>query len=670
MHADKISITDEDIEYAEQILFGKNNAFNDSRIKYLKTMSTLDLQAVPGSGKTTLLLAKLLILNKKMEKQKLKGILVLSHTNTAINEIEKSIYSNCSKIFEYPNFVGTIQSFINQFLAIPYYENKTGHKVIQVNDDYYNLSVENFFNYTRDYSLKKWLLQQGNPLEFLQGLRFDQDFNLIQGPFGNVDSFRLKDKSKHVYKSLKKMKIDILNRGILCYSDAYILAERYISEFPQIVNILNSRFKMVFVDEMQDMDIKQYSLIEQLFYNDSTILQRLGDTNQAIYNGMNNNRVEWKLREQSIFISDSNRLSLQCAKMASRFSFNECMIAGLNNYRDSIKPILYVYENTEIECQIIKRFSKDLSEIFKEELDAEKELSIKAIAWRKETDSTEKTSLKAYCPKYKSTVKTNNQIELCNSEYADFNITYNTLIDVLFNILSKKQIEVSSTQNLRKSELNNYIENSDKRKMIKSSMYNLCVFTFNNDADSFKKELHKLVSTISKDFNLELLENDINRELKSIIEDNRNEKPCEECCVGNSRIVVTSAHSVKGETHDATLFMESYFKKKYESDILHRVLKGENVSVLITEIDENILALREEINRLNGCRGSKTKISNLEKLINERKRIEEYTKLLYVSFSRPRYVIAYAISRSRYDEYDLQNISGEWNIIFIKGEQN
>lgn len=37
-------------------------------------------------------------------------------------------------------------------------------------------------------------------------------------------------------------------------------------------------------------------------------------------------------------------------------------------------------------------------------------------------------------------------------------------------------------------------------------------------------------------------------------------------------IKVCSEYSIKGETHDATLFLESFYDSKYESDILHKVL--------------------------------------------------------------------------------------------------
>ncbi|MCC3146066.1 UvrD-helicase domain-containing protein [Halanaerobium sp. Z-7514] len=121
----EINITDKDIEYAESILLNEDESFkddNDERISCIKNLETIDLHAVPGSGKTTVLLAKLLILERKLPFKDGSGILVISHTNAAVDEIKNEIEEYCPKLFSYPNFVGTIQSFVNQYLAKPYFK--------------------------------------------------------------------------------------------------------------------------------------------------------------------------------------------------------------------------------------------------------------------------------------------------------------------------------------------------------------------------------------------------------------------------------------------------------------------------------------------------------------------------------------------------------------------
>lgn len=132
-----IEITDADINYAESILLSTGKVFDDERRDFIRNLSTIDLQAVPGSGKTTALLAKLLILETKLPFENGSGILILSHTNAAIDEIKEKIQQHCPKLFRYPNFIGTIQSFVNEFLAIPYYVLKIGKKPTRIDQDIY-----------------------------------------------------------------------------------------------------------------------------------------------------------------------------------------------------------------------------------------------------------------------------------------------------------------------------------------------------------------------------------------------------------------------------------------------------------------------------------------------------------------------------------------------------
>ena len=132
-----ISITDEDIEYAESILLKAGQKFDDERVEFLKDLNTLDLQAVPGSGKTTVLLAKLLIFERYMPFKNGSGVLVISHTNAAIDEIKSRIGAYCPKLFSYPNFIGTIQSFVNEFLAKPYFKQSFGNDITRICDQAY-----------------------------------------------------------------------------------------------------------------------------------------------------------------------------------------------------------------------------------------------------------------------------------------------------------------------------------------------------------------------------------------------------------------------------------------------------------------------------------------------------------------------------------------------------
>ncbi|HLP37011.1 UvrD-helicase domain-containing protein [Lacibacter sp.] len=160
-------VTDEDIQYAEQILFKKQGVFDKERIEFIEELGTCDLQAVPGSGKTTVLLAKLLILERYLPLDNGLAVVVLSHTNNAVDEIKNKIAAHCPKLFSEPNFVGTIQSFVDRFLAIPYYTNLYNNQPIRIDDELYveranNFSFINLAGFNQEAKNAKWYLQS-NP---------------------------------------------------------------------------------------------------------------------------------------------------------------------------------------------------------------------------------------------------------------------------------------------------------------------------------------------------------------------------------------------------------------------------------------------------------------------------------------------------------------------------
>src|SRR5665213_1200027 len=137
-------VTDAEIGYAEGFLFQPGQSFDAERRAFIRRLDTLDLQAVPGSGKTTALLAKLLILERRLPFADGSGVLVLSHTNAALDEIKGRIGQFCPLLFAYPNFVGTIQSFVDHFFALPYFCSKNGRRPVRIHNDHYFDRAEKF----------------------------------------------------------------------------------------------------------------------------------------------------------------------------------------------------------------------------------------------------------------------------------------------------------------------------------------------------------------------------------------------------------------------------------------------------------------------------------------------------------------------------------------------
>ena len=133
----------EEIQSAHSILLKNKPYFEQDKIDIIECNESRDVKACPGSGKTTTLLAKLIILANRMPLPENQGICVLTHTNVAIDEIKNKLGHKADMLFRYPNHFGTIQSFVDKFLAIPYFSSLYLKKPSQISNDSYikNLDI-------------------------------------------------------------------------------------------------------------------------------------------------------------------------------------------------------------------------------------------------------------------------------------------------------------------------------------------------------------------------------------------------------------------------------------------------------------------------------------------------------------------------------------------------
>ena len=118
----------------------ENLTFDDEeRMAVLEAMHSIDVQACPGSGKTTLIAAKLILLAQKWPYRH-QGVCVLSHTNVAkdqiIERLNKSSVFEARQLLSYPHFIGTIQEFVNRFIALPYLRSMGVNDFTIDNDEY------------------------------------------------------------------------------------------------------------------------------------------------------------------------------------------------------------------------------------------------------------------------------------------------------------------------------------------------------------------------------------------------------------------------------------------------------------------------------------------------------------------------------------------------------
>lgn len=369
----KFSFTDEDIQSACKELCLPENSFEDKtseRRKIIDCWNNANIIACPGSGKTTVLLVKLLLISKRMPFDDGSGICVLTHTNVAIDEIKKRLGNKADILFKYPNFFGTIQSFVDTFLAMPAFKSHPETKGCIFNR-FDNASVNRLkkqafysvgFGENSEKTLCNYLYGQANQapaskkltgkertekaIELLSSLKFTLLDNIIRRPNGKTF---LSDVKNEKHQAIRVICFDIWRSGILSFEDAFNFANWYLEQHSILIkNIISKRFSLLFADEMQDTQQHQMEIINSVF-NKDVKKQYFGDPDQAIFNGFSDEKSAWKdkiVGFERLAISDSKRFGNEIAACINPFKQVLPTITG-NPEKKSLQPTILLFDKPE-----------------------------------------------------------------------------------------------------------------------------------------------------------------------------------------------------------------------------------------------------------------------------------------------------------------------------------
>lgn len=687
-----IEITDAEIKKAEEILLPKGCEFDEERINFIKDFQTCDLLAVPGSGKTTALVAKLYCIAQHLPLNDGRGILVLSHTNAAVEEIEKKLKRHCHNLFKYPNFVGTIQSFVNKFLANPACLEMAG-SYIKVNDDESLLNESKKFykslswkpdEFSRKKYLKNYLYVTASPskskltskeknnaaVEFLSSLRFDFiNEKIYKKGSKKVFCTNIRtNKSWSYYEKLKKWKLDLFNQGIVSFSESYDLTTWYLVFNNQVRKTLQYRFKYIFVDEAQDLDSNQLRIIDDVFYTSQLypVIQRIGDVNQSIYSGILEKQGEcvWQacLRESKSqkILNNSLRLTPQVAAIVDCLTHTNSINEGQDSFTFEVKgvhtldkiipPYLIIYDekskNSLIEC--FKNIIID-NDVHKAE-NAES-YGFHIIGWvANKKDNPAKICLESEFEDYqckKSDTRRKHRTLSESLQYIDNNESYksvyNSLLTILCHVLwsvgyVKENGKYIYCNNLLREvqRLNGNSEKNDlKLRLYQWASWIVLKSDYEKVYNSIKEYLGDFINLFDKQMN-SVVESFIEHSFSRLIIESNTEEYLEDI-----PIQIGTIHSVKGQTHCATMYIESEYRGSTELQRME--LKGHDFNPLM-----------KNNHNFNAKKGDSYNKQTL--------------KMMYVGFSRPTHLLCFAVRKSSFSELDnvaLYKHSG-WKVIDIR----
>ena len=347
-----ICITDDDIAWVESIM-GHWIQFDEPRRNVIKNLESVDVQAFPGSGKTTTLVAKLAILAKKWPYSN-AGICVLSHTNVAREEIEQRLGNTNEgrKLLSYPHFIGTLHSFFDTFIVLPWLRSQ-GINLKMIDTDYVR-------------SIRWKRLNEKTKAYFA---RFHKDEKLCSyhQTWGNIDW----DKKGKTKDEVLNVICRSQNNGYFTFDEMLYLAQKVLMDNPVIAESIQERFPILFIDEAQDTNSLLWDLIYRAFPNDGirTIRQGFGDSNQAIYSNIHIAEAGYHFpRNTPLVLSESRRFDDRIACMANSVAVSKDQMHGTSNNFSARTPkhTIFLFQKDSASC-VIDEFARLILTTFTDE---------------------------------------------------------------------------------------------------------------------------------------------------------------------------------------------------------------------------------------------------------------------------------------------------------------
>lgn len=541
---------------------------DNTRAKILSYWESIDIPSCPGSGKTTILTAKLAWAIEKWSMDA-SGICVLSHTNVAKEEIRKRLTSNqVNKLLGYPHFVGTIHEFFNKFLAIPWLKTN-------------NIPIRNIDNETayKKCNESVWVLGRKNKFEekfitsFLRKNHLkNESLTKLNWKTTDTGEMILQDPDEQFGEFQRLIKKGTTKQGYHTHDDMLSFSKKLIFQYESISSFLCARFPIVLIDEAQDTNEAQAKLINKLFDPGHTIVQRFGDDDQQIYDfGEKNITDPFPNPARSISelrLYETQRCSPFISAVASKFSLSgQKIVSEVENGIAQPLPYIIVFDK-KTAGEVIPKFA----ELVNNEIEPRKNSLIKVVGQIGKDNPDDKNFPYSIChyessyvkPSDKRVGRPKNLFELiinCRTSFQEnkenfrpINLFFSGIARLLGGYIEAGFSSSCPYRNVR--EYLDKIENNSNglqgKELLKGllNIYNDIIIN-EIDYDKIKVNLEELLShTGFTKFSALFFETPNNYATKK---GNRH-------FVGDLPIELNTIAGIKGETHLATLVLETFYR--------------------------------------------------------------------------------------------------------------
>lgn len=261
------------------------------RQAYLVARGYTILTACPGSGKTTSIVKKLRVVSQYCAERygRHTGFACLSFTNKACAELKQKYREMHDEKLTFPNEVLTIDSFIMQYVVLPFWYlcDACKKKPIVVNEE----DILDHIYYNNVQIAGKWQRYPVMELRQYSKIMYSKKPSIV-----SIDKAAFKWNHEVVTNANEKSYCRAailyrLSKGYVTSSDALWMACYILKHHQEVSRALISRFPYIIVDEAQDNSELHFEFFNLLKSAGLQNLEYVGDVCQSIY-GFNNARPE------------------------------------------------------------------------------------------------------------------------------------------------------------------------------------------------------------------------------------------------------------------------------------------------------------------------------------------------------------------------------------------
>ena len=401
---------------------------------------------------------------------------------------------------------------------------------------------------------------------------------------------------------------------------------------------------------MQDTQKFQDDLINQIFECDEVIIQRLGDPDQTIFEGMGGEKPNLSYNGACLdcIISDSHRFGNDIACKINGLSYNKLSDLGsCRQQPEGVAPhTIFLYDDQSIK-NVLSSFGYLVAR-----LTIDQQKTIKAVGGIGK-DNPDGLTIKHYwdgydkrkAPKSFKATKLINIVKKC-SKHRNGNVSenYDLLIQGILDLLRKTNKKTKNRKDQEvyysKYSLVNELKNNATYEKFRLLLTSWIMDDFPSH-DMWAQHMKRLMDLFGLDDTMDQNALDFikyDNHLPPEQEDHLSITNSYKCNNG-LKIEVSTIHGVKGQTHDATLILETKYGKWCDIQ--------ESIDFFIDESKQRPLENHDHPTRKPSIHAS-------------------FLKKLYVAASRPRHLLCLAIHKDHIsqEQYVALNAKG-WNIASV-----